>query len=90
MSSPVRISRSLRCIRSGSELGEIDAQGLGIGTKSFFWIVFRARVVMRSFTQRFPSAHQSRRCCRLACCSFLVRMWEWLTAMPLLARVPVS
>ena len=53
-------------------------------------MVLRARVVTRRFTQRLPSAHQRRLFCRLACYSFLVRMWEWLTAMPLLARVPVS
>jgi len=53
-------------------------------------MVRRAEVETRSFTQRLPSAHHRRRSCRFTCCSFLVRTWEWLTAMPLLARLPVS
>ena len=49
-----------------------------------------ARVDTLILMPRMPSAHHRRRSCRLTCCSFLVRTWEWLTAMPLLARLPVS
>ena len=53
-------------------------------------MVLRARVDTRNLTKRLPSAHHRRRSWRFTCWSFLVRTWEWLTAMPLLARLPVS
>ena len=61
---------------------------LAVTCRPFFWIVFKVRVEMRSFTNLLPSSHHSFRVCKFTNWNFRVCAFDFDTLFALLRRVP--